>query len=217
MDSSEEREPKKRISILELLGLKKLIIIVVIVLVLIGILFLGFKYSENFTHQEKTTKLGLENVGILVTQTCYTTVVEDSKVNRDFFKLFEIPFTESRQIFSYDIEVDAAMDFEKIKYNVNSGDKIINVKVPHIMIYKTNLKQDSLKVYLDSESLFSRINLDKHNEAIAKMKETAINDCKANNLLEAALDNAERIIEGFFKTNETYQDYNVVFEFIDGR
>ena len=61
---------------------------------------LGTKYISS---SPKITKLGFENVGQLVTQTAYLTVVKDNKKNIDFFNLFKIPFTETRKIFSYDI------------------------------------------------------------------------------------------------------------------
>ena len=56
-------------------------------------------------NQTKATKFGLENVGELVTQTSYTTVVKDVKNSKELFNSITIPFTESRQIFSYDIKL----------------------------------------------------------------------------------------------------------------
>ena len=78
--------------------------------------------SKHFL-QTKTTKLGFEDVGELVVQTGYLTVVQDNRKNREFFNLFEIPFTESRQIFSYDIEIDASVDFTKITYDAKKEKK----------------------------------------------------------------------------------------------
>ena len=83
---------------------------------------LGTKYISS---SPKTTKLGFENVGQLVTQTAYLTVVKDNKKNIDFFNLFKIPFTETRKIFSYDIEVDAGVDFSKITYDVEKNKKML--------------------------------------------------------------------------------------------
>ena len=187
-----------------------------IVLLIIG--YFGFKYSTTFIHQEKTTKLGLEDVGELVTQTCYTTVIEDSKVNREFFKLFNIPFTESRQIFSYDFEVDAAVNFDSIKIkNINSEKKTIEIELPHAKVYKTTLNPDSFKVYLDSESLFSRIDLEKHNQAVDNMETQAKDNCVANKLLTSADDNAKRLINSVIKGNSKYKDYNIQYKYKGGK
>ncbi len=194
-------------------GVKKVIVIVI----LIAIIFLAVIMSKSvIKSQTKTTKLGLENVGELVTQTGYLTVIQDSKESRDFFNLFEIPFTESRQIFSYDIEIDASVDFSQISQIADDKNKEIKVKLPHAKIYKATLNPDSLKVYLDSESLFSRIDLTEHNEAIKTMQEQAIQDARANGILEAADTNAKRLIEGFIKMDSKYKEYKVTYEYIGG-
>ena len=192
---------------------RKIILIGIIILLIILISFyLGGRFSNNFSNKEKTTKFGLENVGELVTQTCYTTVLEDSKVNKDFFNLFEIPFSESRQIFSYDFGVDASIDFQEIKYTFEENKKEIKIKLPEAKVYKTTLNPNSFKVYLDVSSFFSRIDLETHNEAIKKMSEQAVDDCLANNLLDSAKSNAKNLIIGLIKGNKNYNNYNVIFE-----
>lgn len=193
--------------------IKKIITTSIMLIALLAFFFLGIKYSSTFTTKEKTLKLGLKDVGKLVTQTCYTTVLEDSKENRDFFKLFDIPFTESRQIFSYDFEVDAFVDFASIKYEVDEEKEEITFTLPHAEVNNTTLKPDSLEVYLDSESWFSRIKLDEHNEALKNMEDKAKNDCIGNDLLGAADTNAKKLLEGFIKGNEDYKNYNIVYTY----
>ena len=206
MDSNKEKSK----SIISTLIVSKYLFIIVLVLIILGSFFIGVKFSRNFTINQKTTKLGLENVGELVTQTCYTTVLEDSKVNLDFFSLFDIPLTESRQIFSYDFEVDAAVNFGDISIKkVDSKDKIITLEIPRAKVYKTTLKPDSLRVYLDSDSLFTRIDLENHNTAVLKMQDQAEADCNQNGLLESADSNAERLINSIIKSNRYYKDYTV--------
>lgn len=196
----------------------KTLFCVAAVVILVVTFILGIKVSTVFTTQEKTTKFGLEDVGKLVTQTCYTTVLEDSKVNRDFFKLFDIPFTESRQIFSYDFEVDASIDFDKIKIKkIDDEKKTIHVEIPHAEVYKASLNPSSFRVYLDTESLFSRIDLEDHNEAIKKMQEQAQNDCVANDLLTSADKNAKKLLSGIIKGNPKYKNYTVNFTFKGGK
>ena len=210
---SNKIEQKKLISF----NTTKFLVYLITIVIFIGIIFLGIKLSTNFKTQEKITKLGLEDVGELVTQTCYTTVIEDSKVNRDFFKLFDIPFTESRQIFSYDFEVDASVNFDEIKNKkIDDENSTIEVELPHSKIYKTTLNPSSFRVYLDSESLFSRIDLEKHNSAIQKMQDQAQNDCVANKILSSADENAEKLISGIIKGNSKYKKYKINFIYKGG-
>ena len=194
----------------------KIIKIIFAVLVLGGIFWLGIIFSSVYTSQTKTTKLGLEDVGELVTQTGYLTIIQDNKEHRELFNLFQIPFTESRQIFSYDIEIDASVDFSKISYEPNDEKKEIVIKLPHAKIYKATLNTESLKVYLDDESLFSRIDLNEHNKALETMKEQGIKDAEANGILEAGDENAKRLIEGLIKSNDIYKDYKIIYEYIGG-
>ena len=185
--------------------IKYLIIVLIIVLITSS-----FNYSMN----TKSTKFGLEDVGELVTQTAYLTIVQDTKVNYDFFELFELPFTESRQIFSYDVEVDAAVDFSKISYTINELSKSITIKLPHSKIYKTTLDLDSLVIYLDEGSIFSRIDLSKQNDALISMKKQAELDAIANGILDEADKNAKKLIEGMIKSNKNFKDYYVEYKYL---
>ena len=123
--------------------------------------------------------------------------------------------TESRQIFSYDVEVDASVNFSEITYVANDENSEITIKLPHAKIYKSTLNLFSFKKYLDSESLFSRIDLEKQNEALKAMEEQAINDAKANGILEAADKNAQTLINWVtLKDNDKYKEYNITYEYI---
>lgn len=206
-----ENKLKKKI-----IGLPKVVKKIIIVIGVLVIFYLGIKFGPVFTSQTKTTKLGLEDVGKLVTQTGYLTVIQDNKENRTFFQLFDIPFTESRQIFSYDVEVDASVNFSQITYSIDDKNSEITIKLPHANIYKATLNTDSFKVYLDDESLFSRIDLTEQNEALKTMEEQAIEDAKANGILESADENAKTLIEGLIKSNNEYKEYKVNYEYIGG-
>lgn len=188
--------------------------IVVVIAILLGVFYLGNDCSSVINLQTKSTKFGLKDVGELVTQTAYVTVVTDNKENKELFNKFEIPFTESRQVFSYDVEVDVSVNFSEISYTVDSENKEIKVSLPHSKIYKTTLNTDSLKVYLDTESLFSRIDLKEHNDALNAIKEQAATDAKSNGTLEAGDNNAKRLVESFIKENSRYKDYSFSYEYI---
>lgn len=188
--------------------------IVVVIAILLGVFYLGNACSSVINLQTKSTKFGLKDVGELVTQTAYVTVVTDNKENKELFNKFEIPFTESRQVFSYDVEVDVSVNFSEISYTVDSENKEIKVSLPHSKIYKTTLNTDSLKVYLDTESLFSRIDLKEHNDALNAIKEQAATDAKSNGTLEAEDNNAKRLVESFIKENSRYKDYSFSYEYI---
>lgn len=188
---------------------------IVIFIVLLLFVYLGLTLSSNFSSHTKATQFGLRDMGELITQTGYVTVLQDSKENREFFKLFKIPFTESRMIFSYDFTVDASVNFEKISYVTNDKKQEITVNLPHAMHYKTTLIIDSQEVYLDEDSLFSRIDLKEVNDAMLKMEKEAKDIAIRNGLLEAADKNAQRIISAMLTSDSSRKNYKVNYKYID--
>ena len=69
----------------------------------------------------------------------------------------------------------------------------IEVRLPEAKILSSEVDQDSLEVYHEDESIFRQISLEENNEAVAKLRETAVNDAIENGLLENTRENAESI------------------------
>ena len=196
-------------------GITVLKYVTIVVIAIAAVQITANLRTKYETPAPKTTKLGFENVGQLVTQTAYLTVVKDNKKHIDFFKLFKIPFTETRKIFSYDIEVDAGVDFSKITYDVEKEQKNVKIKLPHAKIYKAKINTDSFRSYLDSDSIFTKINMSEHNESLKKMEEQAVKDAEANSMLNLADENAKKIIKGLVNSSDEYKEYNVIFEYLE--
>lgn len=173
--------------------LAKNIIKIVIVLVIIAALIFGV--SRYFSTGTKTTTIGFENIGELATQAAYSTEVNVTEASRELFGL-SIPFTQSKYIYSYDVEIKAGMDFGEIVWQLN--DHTIEVSLPETKVLSTQIDLDSFEVYLEDESIFREITLEENNEALNSLQEKAEEDAVANGLLENARSNAETILTGFF-------------------
>lgn len=195
---------------LKKLGKKTLLIGVSIVLVvttcMVGVV-------TTFNQKFKVTDLGLKDMSELVTQTCTVTVIQDSKKNLTFFKDHKIPLTESRQIFSYDFDVDASIKFNKITFDVDNKNKTITFNLPHANVYKTTIILDSFNSYYESDSLFTEIDLSENNDAKKQMAIEAEEKCIKNKLLENADKNAEELLKGLVKSNSKIKDYKVLFKY----
>ena len=63
--------------------------------------------------ESKTTRIGFENIGQMVTQAAYCTEMNVTKDSRKLFGM-TIPFTLERYIYSYDVEVRAGLDLVKL-------------------------------------------------------------------------------------------------------
>lgn len=195
---------------LKKLGMKTLLvggfIILVVTTCMVGVV-------TTFNQKFKVTDLGLKDMSELVTQTCTVTVIQDSKKNLTFFKDYKIPLTESRQIFSYDFDVDASIKFNKITFDVDNKNKIITFNLPHANVYKTTIILDSFNSYYESDSLFTEIDLSENNDAKKQMAIDAEKKCIKNKLLENADKNAEELLKGLVKSNSKIKDYKVLFKY----
>ena len=185
----------------------KLITAAAVVAVLI---FIGVGIGKSFSAESKTTKLGFEDIGELATQAAYCTEVNVTEASRSLWGM-EIPFTQSKYIYSYDVEIKAGMDFSAIEWNIDEKNSVITVKLPAIKVLSNEPDLDSLKIYHEEESIFRQISLEENNEALAALKETAEKDAVANGLLENARANAETILTTFFGSAYDLDEYKLQF------
>ena len=114
--------------------IQKILIIIAIIALAGGAGAIGMK--RYITHESQTTKLGFEDIGELATQEANCTEVN---VTEDVRKLFgiDIPFTQSKYIYSYNVIVKAGYDFGEIRYEVKKDS--IKVKLPEVRILSSQV------------------------------------------------------------------------------
>ena len=210
MDTGNKRNRKNTVisrlkNILENYLARKIIGGVCIILILAAVAA-GVK-SVIFS-ESKTTKIGFEDIGELATQSAYCTEVNVTEAARELFGI-TIPFTQSKYIYSYDVEIKAGFDFQEITWEVK--DKTIEVRLPETKILSCDVDLDSMKIYHEDESIFRQITLEENNKALADLKQKAEEDAVANGLLENARSNGETILEGFFAGVYDLEEYEIVF------
>ena len=88
----------------------------------------------------------------------------------------QIPFTQNKYIYTYNVAVDAGYDFRKIKDPKYVGEKII-IELPKAEILKTEVDRSSLKVYEEDKNCFTPLTLDKIKAQEKKMQENAKQKC----------------------------------------
>lgn len=179
---------------------------ILILILLALVVMLGIR--DVFSTDGKTTKLGFEDIGELATQSAYCTEVQVTDSSRELFGI-NIPFTQSKYIYSYDIVIKAGLDFTGITWS-EQGDTI-RITLPEIKILSSEIDLDSLKVYHEDESIFQKITLEDNNAALASLKTRAEEDAIANGLLEEARDNAEQILTAFFANEYDLTKYQLKF------
>ncbi|MDO4337870.1 MAG: DUF4230 domain-containing protein [Eubacteriales bacterium] len=185
---------------------RKLIAGIIIVLVIAGIIIGVQKFISSVS---KTTKIGFEDIGELATQSVYCTEVNVTDASRKLFGV-DIPFTQSKYIYSYDIVIKAGYDFEEIGWDIDKT--TIKVKLPEVQILSSEINMDSFKLYHEEESVFRQITMSENNAAIKSMKENAEENAIANGLLDNARCNAETILTSFFANAYNLEKYEIIFE-----
>ena len=181
-------------------------VLAVIVVLIAGILGFRALTSSN----SKATKLGFENIGELATQVAYCTEVNVTEASQNLWGI-EIPFTQSKIIYSYDVEVKAGLDFKDITWSVDETNSIIRVNLPEIRILDSSIIPDSFQLYHEDESIFRPITLEENNEALKQLELNAENTAVSNGLLENARLNAETILTGFFANEYDPKIYTIEF------
>lgn len=201
-----EKKESKVLKKIKKFMLKKLTIPLTI-LAIILIVALGVKskiYMDN-----KTVKIGFEDIGEFATQAAYCTETSLIDNSRSLGGI-SIPFTQSKYIYSYDVVIKAGFNFSEIEWEKNNN--VIKVKLPEAKILSSEINLDSFKVYHESESIFNQITMEKSNESLKGLKEKAEKDAVENGLLKNARTNAETLLTGFFSKEYDMDKCEIIFE-----
>ena len=99
VENQNEITEKKKIG-----GIKKYFLgkILIILLVVVVAAMAVISLRNKVFYEEKTTKIGFEDIGELATQVAYCTEVNVTDASREMFGV-KIPFTQSKYIYSYDV------------------------------------------------------------------------------------------------------------------
>lgn len=120
---AEKKENISKKSMHKKIRLISFISILGIFLLIVGF-YVGSKY--NLRDSSDPVKLSFENIGKLATQSAHETMINEINDSRKFWGTnIQIPFTQNKYIYTYNVAVDAGYDFRKIKAPKYVGEKII--------------------------------------------------------------------------------------------
>lgn len=200
-------------------GIKtKKVFFVCVMLVIFGIgIVSGWIVFENKSEKEisKVSQLSFKDVGKLVTQEAYVTIVETKSDNQYLLpnKQLKAPFTESVCIFSNDFKITAEYDFEKIDPIIDEPSEVskgkVEIVLPEIEI-NTLLIPGKETVYYEKESIFKNIPEKEMAEVRAGMAVKAEEQAMQNGLKEKAEANAKKLLETFVHNFYKEDEYDVV-------
>ena len=188
-----------------------LVVALIVILICITIIAVMLIQTRKNQVESRTVAFGLKDMGKLVTQAGYFTNVQSNTSTRQLFGM-DIPFTTSKYIYSYDGVVKAGLDFAKLEVQVDDASRTVAVKMPAIEILDVNIDNDSLKIYDESQSIFTPLHISDVNEAQIELKKQVEQTAIDNGILEEAEKNAKTIISGFLSGTVDLKNYTVTFE-----
>lgn len=176
-------------------------------MVIVSLAVLSF---TNLTTDSRTTTLGFENIGELATQSSHYTNVQVIEKDRELWGI-HIPLTQSKSIFSYDGIIKAGYDFAEIGVDVDEIAHTVTISFPEVKILSNTIDYESLKIYDESESIFTPIKIEDNNQSLIDLAQESEQTAIENGLLEYARTNAEYLITAMLANMIDLQVYEVVF------
>lgn len=190
---------------------RKYVIVAALIAGAAGLLYAGVKIGDTMHVDTQVTQLGFEDIGELATQSAIVTEVNNIENPRTFFGV-TIPFTTTKLIYSYTATVKAGYDFDQISYKVDEDKKKVTVTMPEVRVLSNELDMDSFKAYYEDQNIFSPFTLEKQNEALKELKQTAEQTAIDNGLLENAQINGEGLVKAFLGSQYSPDEYEYVFK-----
>ena len=159
----------------------------------------------------QSATIGLKDIGELSTQSAIVREVVDINESRKVLGV-KVPMTNTRQLFSYEVEIKAGYDFRNIEINRNNVSKKIIIKLPKPKITSREILEKTEKVYYDKQSIFTPLKRQEDKKIREKMINTAEKTAKKSKLFENAEENAQKLIREFLSKDKANKDYEIVFK-----
>lgn len=151
----------------------------------------------------------LQSIGELATYEYLFTEVVSSSNTKTINGKFNIPFTTTSFIYSYDGVIKAGIDFTGITVEKSDNEKRITVYIPQAKILSCDLDFDSFKIYDEKNSVFNKMTLSDVNDSLVELKESATSKALSKDILKKATDNAERMIGEFLRSVYNAKGFSV--------
>lgn len=159
------------------------------------------KEVEKFVEVEKTITSetvaeGLNDMGFLVTEEYYFTMVESYEKTKSLFKFIT---TKSNFLYSYDGELYAGVNFENIKVAKDDDRKIITITIPKAEVQSISIDKNSFKAYEEKEGWGNELTMEDFNKSLLELENAAEARAIDRGVLDRANENAKDVVGNFVK------------------
>jgi len=191
-------------------------LLVLLVILLIGAAFIiGVVLKDYINGPDVVSIMDIEgtinDIGELATAEYIFTIANVSEKPKKELVGIEIPFTNSKIIYSYEGTIKAGIDFVKVEVDVNEKNKTIFVDLPDSEILSTEVDNDSLIIYDEKNNPINRFSFSDMNLAIDDIKNKAEETAIDKGLLLRSQENAQSIIRTTILSLYDPEEYSVEF------
>ncbi|WP_055078217.1 DUF4230 domain-containing protein [Lagierella massiliensis] len=194
---------------------KKFTFVKIIFLLVLGCaLFFGgmLKMKKDMTPKMTTDLINnrLEEAKELTTLKYHYTNMGQFENQNDFYG-WKVPFTTKSFIVSYDGTIHAGVNLEKAV--VGFGNNRIDIQIPNSTILSHEIDEESLKVFLEKDTIFNPIKIEDYNDFAKDQKKVVEEKAIKNGLLTEANEKAEKTIKELLKLDDLFKDYEIKIYF----
>lgn len=191
------------------------LMVLVVIAAIASAFFIGFKIARDKQEPAIIAIMNIEgtikDIGELATaEYGYTIAQTTDKPNMKVVG-FEIPFTSSKVIYSYEGLIKAGIDFNKIEVTVNEANKTIFIELPDAEILSSEVDFNSLIVYDAKYNPFNVFTFSDMNLGLTALEEKAEESAITNGLLIRAAENAQSILRTTVMSFYDPGEYKVEF------
>lgn len=189
------------------------LIAIILVLALGAYIISNLKSKEKISISSETVESSLKEAKELTTlKYNYKNVA--SYENSQEFHGITLPFTTKKFLYTYQGEINAGVDLDKARVDVNEASKIINVTLPQASILSHDIDENSVMVYDEKNSIFNPLKLEDYSdfrkEEEAKVEKEAID----KGLLEEAKEKSEKAVKEILDINPIIsKEYTINIKF----
>lgn len=188
-------------------------IAIILILALVAYIISNLKSKEKISISSETVESSLKEAKELTTlKYNYKNVA--SYENSQEFHGITLPFTTKKFLYTYQGEINAGVDLDKARVDVNEASKIISVTLPQASILSHDIDENSVMVYDEKNSIFNPLKLEDYSdfrkEEEAKVEKEAID----KGLLEEAKEKSEKAVKELLDINPIIsKEYTINIKF----
>lgn len=189
------------------------LIAIILILALGAYIVSNLKSKEKISISSETVESSLKEAKELTTlKYNYKNVA--SYENSQEFHGITLPFTTKKFLYTYQGEINAGVDLDKARVDVNEASKIISVTLPQASILSHDIDENSVMVYDEKNSIFNPLKLEDYSdfrkEEEAKVEKEAID----KGLLEEAKEKSEKAVKELLDINPIIsKEYTINIKF----